>query len=312
MRLSISLLGILVGVVAILGGNGPVMAQGGGEGIQPIQSKVFQGKVYCSSIYPVVSTFTGEVVEKRAKMGQFVHKDDVLLKVALQEKDRYALDKRVDKELELLSADMNIATFKRELSQSQKQKHDTDKLIAEGMASEQAGKDIASEIEFQKLKIKHAEQQLATLKGDLAKERALLSTMLGQKFNKEVPGFALVTAPTSGYIVWEKYNLRVGALASAEVFEIGVMDPMIIRTQLFEADAAQIKPGDRAEVIVEFDPEVIRKAVVKSIAWLPVDRNIDTPSYYMVDLEIPNPDNTLKEGYKVRITFPTAGRPATQ
>lgn len=305
MRLPNKLFGLFVVLVFLLGINEIAHAQNGeGAENQPIHTKVFQGKVYCSSIYPVQSAFVGEVVEKNVKIGQRVSKGDVLLKIALLKKDVYALTKRLDRELPILNAQLSITTLNRELQQREKQKRDTAQLIKEGMASQQAGQDIENEIDFLKLKIKHANKELSTIRSELKKEVAFVGDLLGQKIKKDTPKYALVLAPTDGFIVWERVNIRVGALVAGKVFEIGVMNPMVIRTQMYESDSSQIKSGDVAEVILEFGPEEVLQAVVKSISWLPIKRDLASPTYYMVDLEISNPANSLKEGYKVRVMFP--------
>lgn len=287
-------------------------AEGDAAGVQSVHAKVFQGKVYCYSIYPVQSTFIGEAIEKKAKVGQLVKQGEVLLKIELTEEDRYSLAKRVDKELFLLRAQHDVTTLNRELAQLKKKLKDAEELVGSGMAPERSVKDIESEIVFAQNRIQLVNKELAALKRELKNETRMVGQLLGSKASGKIPAYAFVRAPVDGYIVWEKPNINVGALVAGKVFDIGVMDPMIVRTQVYEADTVHINPGDKAEVILEFGPDRIMEATVKSIAWLPVDKKIEAPSYYMVELEIPNPDLTLKEGYKVRVMFPNSGQDSAQ
>jgi len=65
----------------------------------------------------------------------------------------------------------------------------------------------------------------------------------------------------------------------------------------------KIKVGDRAEVTLASLPGRKFPAVVSRISWSPITSKIDQPSYYEVELKVPNPDLSLREGLKVRIVI---------
>ena len=46
------------------------------------------------------------------------------------------------------------------------------------------------------------------------------------------------------------------------------------------------------------------KAILENISLTPISPQLEAPSYYLLELSIDNSDNSLREGYKVRITFP--------
>lgn len=265
---------------------------------------VYQGKVYCPLQYPVASPFSGEIVKKYVQVGEKVKKGDVLVEIALQSKDRVNLEHRIDKKLDILQTTLQVNTLKKIIKKLQGQKKDTQKLLQEGMAASKSVAELDDEIAFQSLKLEQAEKTLAKTKTGLGQQRELISEQLGQKVHNSVPDHLLVKSPADGYVVWENANVRVGGLSGGQLFTIGAMDPMLIRIQMFEADVFNLKIGDTAEVILEFAPKQVRKAVVKAIAWMPLNKGINSPSYYLVELETPNPGLELKEGYKVRVMFP--------
>jgi hypothetical protein len=87
------------------------------------------------------------------------------------------------------------------------------------------------------------------------------------------------------------------------------MDPMLIRAQVYELEALQLNLGEAAEVTVESLPGRNFEAQVSRVSWAPVPPPVwvpagqEQPSYYEVELTVPNPDLVLKEGLKGRITL---------
>jgi len=265
---------------------------------------VYQGKIYYPLQYPVYTPYAGEITKKFARVGQKVKKGDALLQVALQDGNWINLQNSIDKELVILQTELNSKRIKRTIAKLETQKQEAQKFLQEGMGTQKKVSDLVDEISFQKLTLSQSEKSLAKIKRDLTRQRSLISEQLGQKIINRVPRHLLVKAPTDGYVIWENINTNLGALTSGHVCTIGTMDPMIVRIQMYEADVFDLKVGDTAEVILEFAAKQVRQAVVKSISWVPLNNNIESPSYYFVELEIANPDLQLKEGYKVRVMFP--------
>nr|WP_321258605.1 efflux RND transporter periplasmic adaptor subunit [uncultured Pseudodesulfovibrio sp.] len=265
---------------------------------------IFQGKVYCSMTHPVKLPYSGEVIEKKVSVGQLVKKDDVLMKVRLKRKDALGLEARVDKKLEFTRQELEIKKWKARLKTLNKQLESNKTLSQQGLATDKGVASLRDQISLISSQVEQAKKELIQDQKRAADDRLLIAEMLGQKDDRRLDTSQMyVRSPIEGYIIWENTNVELGAIVDESVFAIGVMDPMIIRTQVYEADMYRLKPGDTAEVIVEFNPDKVMKAKLVSMSWLPVDTNIDAPSYYAAELEIDNPDNFLKEGYKVRIMF---------
>jgi hypothetical protein len=81
------------------------------------------------------------------------------------------------------------------------------------------------------------------------------------------------------------------------------MDPMLVRAQAFEIEALQVTQGDMAEVSLESQPERKFKGTLSRLAWAPLTSGLDQPSYYEMEISVPNPDLFFKEGLKARVVF---------
>ena len=86
-------------------------------------------------------------------------------------------------------------------------------------------------------------------------------------------------------------------------FQVGVMNPMILRAQAFEIEALQVRIGQPAEVTLDALPGKKFQAKVSRISWSAITTGPDQPAYYEVELEVPNPDLDLLEGLKARIVL---------
>ncbi len=90
---------------------------------------------------------------------------------------------------------------------------------------------------------------------------------------------------------------------AAGVFQVGKMDPMVVRAQAFEIEALQIKLGETAEVTLESLPGRKFQGEVDRVSWSSQTPGLDQPAYYDVELKVPNPDLLLKDGLKAQIVF---------
>ena len=71
-------------------------------------------------------------------------------------------------------------------------------------------------------------------------------------------------------------------------------------------------PCDKA--VVEIPSLGNRKftGIVNEISWISTDMNVANPSYYTVELTVPNPDLVLKPGFKAVVHFGGGGQAAAQ
>ena len=108
-----------------------------------------------------------------------------------------------------------------------------------------------------------------------------------------------------GYIMWQGPEVREGATLPAgyALFQVGTMNPLIIRTMVHEIEAQKLSVGDTGKVVFESVPGREFTATVSRIPWAPAPASLQQPSYYEIEMTIPNPDLVLKEGLKGEITI---------
>ena len=117
------------------------------------------------------------------------------------------------------------------------------------------------------------------------------------------PAEGVIVAPISGHVVWVNPELRVGAEleAGSQAFVLGVMDPMLLRANIYEEEALRLAVGDRGTMYPESLPWKTFRAQVSRIAWTPLSLDPLQPSYYEVEFTVPNQELLLREGLRVII-----------
>jgi len=139
---------------------------------------------------------------------------------------------------------------------------------------------------------------------------------LETSFNRPIQGNKppqrlFVISPMEGFVLSMAENAQSGALLSAgtAVAEIGSMNPMQIRVQVFENEAVKLREGDIATVRVPslLDREYSGK--ITQISWTPQELQTAAPSFYNIQLEVPNDDLALKQGFKALVRFRDSSAP---
>ena len=270
------------------------------------ESTVLNGKLYCPVTRVVVLPFTGVVDGVSVAPGKHVRKDEVLLRYALEEKAANALEKElnlgantetlqgqvVDLERQMLDAKSNIATT-RQLVSSKLGSRSTLQQQEETLDA------LNRRIRLLRESIKKQEQNYELRLKEL--EDSFKQPIRGNK----PPPQLFVTSPMEGFMLSVAEGVQSGALIAAgtAVAEVGSMNPMQIRVQVFEHEAVKLHEGDTAIVRVPSlqDREYAGKVLL--IAWTPQTLQADAPSFYNVQLEVPNDDLALKQGFKALVRF---------
>ena len=266
---------------------------------------IFNGKFFCSLKRRIDLPFKGIITSLRAHSGQEVKAGDILATYRLAPEAVMAIQQRLsppqlaDLETKLAEVQRSmvpLASKQRELSQLvQKKLAPADSLAQNNQQLQFLGKEKATLQERLK-----GDRQLAR------QDRELLGELLGTSLKSgQVPREVSLKAPINGYVIWVNPELRVGAelppLPAA--FQIGVMDPMLLRAQAFEIEALQVKIGQPAEVTLDALPGKKFRGKVSRISWSSITTGPDQPAYYEVEISVPNPDLELKEGLKGRIVL---------
>jgi multidrug efflux pump subunit AcrA (membrane-fusion protein) len=182
-------------------------------------------------------------------------------------------------------------------------------LSQKKLAPDQSLAQINREIEFTEKQKGILQERLQQDRQLARQDREVLSGLLGSSLKSgQVPREVALKSPISGHVIWVNPEIRVDAELPPmpAAFQVGVMDPMLVRGQAFEIEALQIKVGDRAEVTLDSLPGQKFDGEVSRISWSPIitgNTGLEQPAYYEVELKVPNPDLALKEGLKARIVL---------
>ncbi|UJX42193.1 efflux RND transporter periplasmic adaptor subunit [Desulfovibrio sp. JY] len=265
----------------------------------------FSGKLYSPVKLSVFLPYNAKITALTGKIGQQVKRDDILARYEIP------LETRMDEKTKLSPANIKEIEYKmamadKEIDRLTAKAKELQAMSQRNMASQQSLTMNSKEIEvYRKEKTSLAEQ--------LALARELLSDhveLAEDRFGKaagvgKMPKDGIIKAPTDGYVMWMNPELRLGVKLAkdAELFQVGKLNPMIIRAQVHEIEAQKLKEGEAATVTFDSMPGKTYSATVSRIPWAPIPSTLQQPSYYDVELTIPNPSLELKEGLKGQITI---------
>jgi multidrug efflux pump subunit AcrA (membrane-fusion protein) len=266
---------------------------------------IFNGKLSCSLKRRIDLPFKGVITTLRAHSGQKVKAGEILATYRLAPESLMAIQQRLSPpqlaELQTKLAEVQrnmvpLASKKRELAQL------TQKNLAPAESLAQANKELqflAREQESLQERLKNDRQLAQT-------DREVLSDLLGTSVKSgHIPREVNLKSPIDGYVIWVNPEIRESAELTPmpAAFQVGVMDPMLLRAQAFEIEALQVKIGQPAEVTLDALPGKKFQAKVSRVSWSSITTSPEQPAYYEIELKVPNPDLDLKEGLKARIVL---------
>ncbi len=265
----------------------------------------FNGKVFCSLKRRVDLPFRGIITSLLVRSGERVQSGQILARYRLSAESLPLIRQRLAPP-QISETEIKLAETERALVPLQAKKQEVTKLLQQKLAPPQSLEQINRDLRLM-------EQERAVLQAHLRQVRqaqrddlALLKKQLGTAVSSGLlPSEVTLTAPIDGHIIWVSPELREGAELDPTpgVFQVGVMDPMVVRAQAFEIEALQIKPGETAEVTLESLPGRKFQGEVVRISWASQTTGLEQPAYYDVELKVPNPELDLKDGLKAQIVF---------
>jgi multidrug efflux pump subunit AcrA (membrane-fusion protein) len=265
----------------------------------------FNGKVFCSLKRRVDLPFKGVITSILVHSGEQVKPGQVLARYRLAPESMARIRQRLAPP-QIMETQVKLADLERTLGPLQIKRRELTRLLQDKLAPPQGLEQVKRDINL-------VTQERAALQSRLRQDRQLaqddlkvLQDQLGKAVSSgRIPQEAEMLAPIGGYIIWVSPVLQEGAMLepTPAVFQVGVMDPMLVRAQAFEIEALQIKPGETAEVTFESIPNQKFQGRVSRISWSSLTPGLEQPSYYDVELKVPNPGLVLKDGLKAQIFF---------
>jgi hypothetical protein len=266
---------------------------------------VFQGKFFCSLVRQVIMYFPGTIRELKVSCGQAVCEGDILARYQLAKEAIGQVRRRVSPP-QISELEMRLADVQRSMSTVGSKRREIRQLAAENMAPAQGLALVEQELQLlgkQRAAIQERLEQERKLAAD---DLALLKEQLAVRVeSNQVPAAAVLAAPISGQVIWVQPELRNGAELAAGTpgFAIGVMDPMIMKAHVHEIEAMRLSVGDRAEISLESMPDRKAEGTITRLSWAPRTLGLDQPTFYEVELTVPNPGLSIRDGLKGQVVI---------
>ncbi|MDR1777763.1 MAG: efflux RND transporter periplasmic adaptor subunit [Desulfovibrio sp.] len=282
-------------------------------------STILTGKIVTTVTRAVPMPFNCIVDEILVKPGDAVAMNAPLMRYHLQEEAGRLLQREVTTGAATEETRSQMLNMERQLAETIAQRNKAQQLAASGLGSRQASGRLEDDVTSLK-------QRIALLKTTIEKKERIFDDRLKElesyygvpvRSGEQLPASLVLTSPITGHVLSLSGTLNPGALlnAGATPIQIGQLDPVLIQVHVYEAEITGISLGDIASVEV---PSLNNKkftARVTEISWVSTDMNVSNPSYYMVELQVPNPDFELKPGFKAVVHFggkKTGGQPPRQ
>ncbi len=252
---------------------------------------MFVAKAVCSLKQVVNLPFAGSITAIEVQAGQPVQRGDVLAhyqlapESLLELQHKISSDRIIELELDLSALDSRHTELDRGISSNTAARHGNTRLLAKLKAEETL---LLRLLKMEKRQ-RHADLQR-------------LEALLGAKVNSVIAsGKAALVAPMDGHLLQIHPEIRAGARVDVleAAFQVGVMQPMLLRANVYEEEALRLQVGDVATITPESRPHQKAWAKVSRIPWSPVSLDPLKPSFYAVEFEVDNPALVLREGMRV-------------
>lgn len=291
----------------------PACAQAASPKASVGQDILLQGKIQCSLKREVLVPFKGIITGLSVQSGQPVKAGDVLAHYTIAAEVVQQLQKQLAAP-QIFELEGTLAGADKAMVALEEKRSELKGLVAENMAPAQSLEQVQKEIQYTGQNIAAARQRLQVERDSQKSFETYLKSQLGGSLapihHPSQP--ATLTAPIKGNVIAIQSNLCEGAAvdAGAPAFLIGVIDPMVMHAQIHESDMPKVALGDKAEVTLESVPDRTFEATVTRISMTPIVTGLEQPSYYEIELTIPNPGHIMKEGFKGQVVLHS--KPSTQ
>ena len=259
------------------------------------------GKVVATVTRDVRLPFNAVIDEVLVRPGDAVKSGDPLVRYHLQDEAERVLQREVTTGAATESLRGQILDLERNRASQ---------LAASGLGSRQAlgrleenVRSLQHRIELTQLSIKKSEESF----------RARLKELEGYygqpiREGEMLPDQLVLTSPIDGYVLQLMPNLNPDVLlpAQATPVTVGQLDPVLIQVPVYEGDLGRIKEGGHARVEIPSLGDKVFSATITEISWISTNMDVAQPSYYTVELTVPNSQLELKPGFKALVRFGAA------
>lgn len=271
------------------------------------------GKVYCSVMRWTALTLPGIVHEVLVAPGDTVRAGQPLMTYSLNEQVARELQSELDAGPRTQDLELRLLEIKRQLLELDDQREAATRLSEARLGSDKAMARLSTGRELLLEQRRLLTDGIARMQGAYQARVRELEGRFGVPLVKgRIPDRLRLNSDVDGQVLqldmWLRPGMAVGPTQNAVA--VGILDPVRIRTHVFESEIVSLSVGDTARVVIPSlgDREV--NATIVQIERSPVDLGLDRPSYYGVELRVTNPDLSLRQGFKAAIYFDTPGERA--
>ncbi|WP_243358189.1 efflux RND transporter periplasmic adaptor subunit [Fundidesulfovibrio terrae] len=255
---------------------------------------------------PPVKPFTGrmKVSKMLADIGQHVDSDQRLLEYAFPPEDLLSEERKLS-QADLRGMEANLESLRSDIATKRKKLEEARMRYAKGAASQQEMSDIIKDMELARLKERILDDNLR-MEREMAKgELELAKAKFGPKASAHnLPGQSWITSPVAGYVLWVNPEVKPGMILTkkTKLFVVGSMDPILVRALVHEIQLAKLRVGDKATIAFDTMPGKTYEATIIRIPMTANQTDVQLPSHFEVELSLPNPGLTLKEGMRGQVS----------
>ncbi|WP_119343356.1 HlyD family secretion protein [Facilibium subflavum] len=225
----------------------------------------------------IAAQVTGKLDKLYIENNQKVQKGQLLFTIA-PDSFIYAVQKaKADLDLaqkQIAAIEDQIAAKKAKLKEyeaklfvAQQKYNRISKLVEQGMSSKEEGDESQGDLEVAKATINAAKADIAQEQKQLVLQQATIAAQKAQLETAKLNlSYTKVYAPLSGYI--SDFSLRQGALINENqnLFTLVSDEGYWIDANYKETQMARIKPGQRADIVLDMYPDITLKGKVQSIS----------------------------------------------
>lgn len=268
---------------------------------------VLTGKVITTVTRAVIVPFHAIVDAVLVKPGTSVARGAPLLRYHLQAESENALQREVTTGAGTEALRGQILDLQRQLAEAAAQRNRARQLAASGLGSAQASNRQESVVQLLRERIELLRVTIDKQERNFALRLEELSRHFGTtiKAGMPLPRELTLTSPIDGYVLSLDTSVNPGSLLSSgsTPIRVGRLDPVLIQVPVYEAEISGIEEGDAVEVEIPSLQGRKFKGTVNEISWVSTDMNVSNPSYYTVEITVPNPGLELKPGFKAVVRF---------
>jgi len=269
----------------------------------------FTGKLYCYLKRPVILPVAADIISLNAQPGQQVKEGEILGRYRLLPEALQSLRQRLLTS-QIYDLRARMAEIDKGLTTLENKKDTLTQLTQKNLAPAQSLTQVNEDIQALSKQRRALSDALSQAERTKQEEESLLRKQLGTSIQSgQIPREGVLVAPIDGYVLWLFPDLRQGAelKGGTPVIMIGVMNPMLLRAQVYESEIPKLKVGEEADLTLDSLPGKKFTARVSRLPWAPPAVSLEHPTYYDVEFQVANPDLLLREGMKATVTMRPSG-----